>query len=230
MKYVLKEMTNMEKPREKLFHFGPKSLTNHELLAILLRTGTKNKSVIDISIEILEQLNSINDLQSITISELLKFKGIGRTKAIELLATIELGKRINNYQKEKKFIKSTNDAYYYLKDKLSYLDQEHFMAIFINNNNEIITDKIISIGTTTTTIANPKDVIKWALKYSAYAIIVAHNHPSGNVKPSSQDVKLTMELKKACEIIDIILIDHIIVGRNNYFSFKDKRIIDEEIT
>ena len=104
------------------------------------------------------------------------------------------------------------------------------MAIFINNNNEIITDKIISIGTTTTTIANPKDVIKWALKYSAYAIIVAHNHPSGNVKPSSQDVKFTMELKKACEIIDIILVDHIIVGRNNYFSFKDKRIIDEEIT
>ena len=117
-----------------------------------------------------------------------------------------------------------------MKDKLSYLDQEHFMAIFINNNNEIITDKIISIGTTTTTIANPKDVIKWALKYSAYAIIVAHNHPSGNVKPSSQDVKFTMELKKACEIIDIILVDHIIVGRNNYFSFKDKRIIDEEIT
>ena len=230
MKYVLKEMTNMEKPREKLFYFGSSSLTDYELLAILLRTGTKDKSVIDMSIEIIKQLNSINDLQNITIEELLKFKGIGRTKAIELLATIELGKRITNYQKEKKYIRGSKDTYYYLKDKLSYLDQEHFIAIFLNHNNEIITNKTISIGTTTSTIANPKDVIKWALKYSAYAIIIAHNHPTGNVKPSSQDVSFTLELKKACEIVDLILIDHIIIGKNNYFSFKDKSIFNEWIT
>ena len=122
-------MTEMEKPREKLFLFGPHSLTDYELLAILLRTGTKNKSVIDLSIDILKQLNSINDLQNITIEELLKFRGIGKTKAIELIATIELGKRISNYSKKIEYIKSTKDAYYYLRTKMSHLEQEHFHAM-----------------------------------------------------------------------------------------------------
>lgn len=227
MKYILKEMTAMEKPREKLYSFGPSSLTDYELLAIILRTGTRDKSVIDISIELLKYLNTINNLQNITIEELLEFKGIGKTKAIELLATIELGKRITNYQNDKTFIKGTNDTYNYLKSKLSHLEQEHFVAIFLSPNNEIITDKIISIGTTTSTIANPKDVIKYALKYSAYAIIVAHNHPTGNVSPSKHDIDFTIDLEKACRIVDIILIDHVIIGKNNYFSFKHKSIFKE---
>lgn len=227
MKYVLKEMTSMEKPREKLFYFGPQSLSDYELLAILLRTGTKNKSVIDLSIEILKQLKSINDLQNITLEELLTFKGIGKTKAIELLATIELGKRINDYQREKYFIKSTKDAYYYLKGKLSHLEQEHFVAIFLSPNNQVITDKIISIGTSTATIANPKDVIKWALKASTFAIIIAHNHPTGVVQPSKQDYEFTLELQSACKIVDIKFVDHLIIGKNNYFSFKNKSIFNE---
>lgn len=227
MKYILKEMTAMEKPREKLYSFGPSSLTDYELLAIILRTGTRDKSVIDISIELLKYLNTINNLQNITIEELLEFKGIGKTKAIELLATIELGKRIINYQNDKTFIKGTSDTYNYLKSKLSHLEQEHFVAIFLSPNNEIITDKIISIGTTTSTIANPKDVIKYALKYSAYAIIVAHNHPTGNVSPSKHDIDFTIDLEKACRIVDIILIDHVIIGKNNYFSFKHKSIFKE---
>lgn len=227
MKYILKEMTAMEKPREKLYSFGPSSLTDYELLAIILRTGTRDKSVIDISIELLKYLNTINNLQNITIEELLEFKGIGKTKAIELLATIELGKRITNYQNDKTFIKGTSDTYNYLKSKLSHLEQEHFVAIFLSPNNEIITDKIISIGTTTSTIANPKDVIKYALKYSAYAIIVAHNHPTGNVSPSKHDIDFTIDLEKACRIVDIILIDHVIIGKNNYFSFKHKSIFKE---
>lgn len=227
MKYVLKEMTEMEKPREKLYLLGASSLSDYELLAILLRTGTKNKSAIDVSIELLSHLNTINDLYNITIEELQKIKGIGKTKAIELLAMIEFSKRLSHYKNTSKFIKSTKDAYNYLKGKLSHLEQEHFMAIYLTINNKIITDKIISIGTTTQTIATPKDVIKWALKSSAYAVIVAHNHPSGNVVPSKHDFDFTTELQKACEVVDIRFLDHIIVGKNNYFSFKDKSINKE---
>ena len=227
MKYILKEMSDMEKPREKLFWLGPQALSDYELLAILLRTGSKNKSVIDLSIDILKQLNTINDLQNITIEELLKHKGIGKTKAIELIATIELGKRISNYNNKIEYIKSTKDAYYYLKGKMSHLEQEHLHAIFLSPNNKIIADKIINIGTSTQTIASPKDVIKWALKMSAYAIIIAHNHPTGVVVPSKQDIDYTLELKTACELVDIKLLDHIIIGKNNYFSFKDKSINNE---
>ena len=104
------------------------------------------------------------------------------------------------------------------------MEQEHFVAIFLSPINEIITDKTISIGTTTSTVANHKDVIKWALKYSAHAIIIAHNHPTGNVIPSKQDIDFTMNLQEACKIVDILLIDHLIIGKNNYFSFKDKSI------
>jgi len=228
MKYILKEMTEMEKPREKLYYYGPKSLSDYELLAILLRTGTKNKSVIDLSIELINQLKTINELQNITIEELLKLKGIGKIKAIELLATIELGKRINNYKQNKYKITKAKDCYYYVKDKLSYQKQEHFIAIYLSINNEVIADEIISIGTINTTIADPKDIIRWGLKYSAYALIITHNHPSGNPNPSPQDISFTTKLNQACNLVDLKLVDHIIIGKNKYFSFKEKSIFIEE--
>ena len=228
MKYILKEMTEMEKPREKLFNYGPKSLSDYELLAILLRTGTKNKSVIDLSIEILKQIETINELQNITIEELLNIKGIGKIKAIELLATIELGKRINNYKHNKYKIKKAKDCYNYVKDKLSYKKQEHFIAIYLSINNEVIADEIISIGTINSMIADPKDVIRWGLKYGAYALIITHNHPSGNPNPSPEDISFTTKLTQACNLVDLKLVDHIIVGKNKYFSFKEKSIFIEE--
>lgn len=228
MKYILKEMTEMEKPREKLFNYGPKSLSDYELLAILLRTGTKNKSVIDLSIELLKQIETINELQNITIEELLNIKGIGKIKAIELLATIELGKRINNYKQNKYKIKKAKDCYNYVKDKLSYKKQEHFIAIYLSINNEVIADEIISIGTINSMIADPKDVIRWGLKYGAYALIITHNHPSGNPNPSPEDISFTTKLTQACNLVDLKLVDHIIIGKNKYFSFKEKSIFIEE--
>lgn len=227
MKYILKEMTDMEKPREKLYNFGPSSLTDYELLAIILRTGSKELSVLNLSINILNQIGSINNLSNITLEELLDFKGIGKIKAIELLAVIELSKRINNYSSLNLFIKSSKDAYYYLKNNLIHLEQEHFIAIYLNSNNKIINKKVISIGTQTKTITNPKDIIKWGLKLSAYGVIVSHNHPGGNSYPSEQDIRFTYDLQKACETVDLIFIDHIIVGKNNYFSFKEKSIFNE---
>ena len=227
MKYILKEMTEMEKPREKLYYYGAESLSDYELLAILLRTGTKNKSVIDLSIEILNNIVHINELQSTTIEELTNIKGIGKTKAIELLATIELGKRINSYNKIKYKIKSSKDCFKYIKDKLSYQKQEHFIAIYLSLNNEVIADKIISIGTISSTLADPKDIIRWGVKFGAYAIIITHNHPSGNPYPSQQDITFTTKLTNACNLVDLKLVDHIIIGKNKYFSFKEKSIFNE---
>lgn len=227
MKYVLKEMTEMEKPREKLYYYGANSLSNYELLAIILRTGTKEKSVIDLSIELLKQINTINDFHNITIEELLKIKGIGKIKAIELLAIIEFSKRINSCDFKQYYIKSAKDCYKYLKNKLSFLDQEHFVAIYLSINNKVILDKTISIGTSNKMITDPKDVIKWGIKVSAYGVIISHNHPSGDVIPSNEDIMFTHSLEQACKTVDLIFIDHIIVGKNKYFSFKQKSIFNE---
>lgn len=227
MKYVLKEMGNMEKPRERLCYFGPAALTDCELLAILLRTGTKDKSVIDLSLEILNEFNGLNNLQNVVAEELMKVKGIGKIKAIELLAVIELGKRITNYKANKSYIKCANDGYLYLKNKIAHLNQENFYAIYLSINNEVISDRIISIGTLNQTVASPKDVIRWGLKYGAYAVIVSHNHPSGDSFPSKHDYEFTLKLNEACRTVDLKFVDHIIIGKNNYYSFKEKRIIKE---
>ena len=227
MKYILREMEEMEKPREKLYLYGASSLADYELLAILLRTGTKDKSVIDLSLELLKSLISLNELQNITYEELTKIKGIGKVKALELLATIELGKRITNYRKNKYQIKTAKDCYYYIKDRLSYQKQEHFLAIYLSINNDVIADQIISIGTINSTIADPKDIIRWGLKYSAYALIITHNHPSGNPTPSPQDISFTTKLSKACDLVELKLVDHIIIGKNKYFSFKEKSIFND---
>lgn len=227
MKYVIKEMTEMEKPRDKLSHYGASSLSNYELLAIILRTGTKQKSVIDLSIELLNQLNSINDFHNITMEELLKVKGIGKIKAIEILAIIEFSKRINNYCSADYYIRTSKDCYLYLKTKLAFLEQEHFIAIYLSNNNRVILSKTISIGTINKVVTNPKDVIKWGIKVSAYGVIISHNHPSGEVIPSNEDIQFTQSLQQACKLVDLLFVDHIIIGKNKYFSFKQKSIFNE---
>lgn len=227
MKYNLKEMSLMEKPREKLYQFGAESLADYELLAIILRTGSKELSVLDLSIKILKQIGSINALSNISMEELLNFKGIGKIKAIELLATIELSKRINDYSKMNHYIKSSKDAYDYLKSSLIHLEQEHFIAIYLSSNNKIINKKIISIGSSTKTIINPKDIIRWGIKLCAFGVLVSHNHPGGSSKPSQQDINFTLEFQKICDMVDLVFIDHIIIGKNNYFSFKEKSIFKD---
>ncbi len=226
MKYILKEMTSMEKPREKLLAYGPESLADYELLAILLRTGTKDKSVINIAIEIMNEFINLNYLQEVTIEELMKIKGIGIVKSIEVVTAMELGKRLSKRQKNIKYIRSSSDCYNYLCDDMQNLTQENFVCIYLNSANEIICHKVISIGTLTYTIANPRDVIKWGLKFSAYAIIIAHNHPSGKTYPSEEDKNLTEQIKMAAKTMGMIFIDHLIIGKNAYYSFHEKRIIN----
>lgn len=221
----IKDLEQYEKPREKLIHFGAKALFDYELLAIILRTGTKDKSVIDLSKELLRDLNSFAYCQELTIEELMKFKGIGQTKAVELIAIFEFASRVLYQKHQNNKILSAKDCYLYLKSKLENYSQEHFIALYLSSNNEIIYEKTISIGTINKTIANQRDVIRWGLKISAFGVIVAHNHPNGDSQPSTNDILFTKRIFEACQTVDLLFVDHIIIGKNNYYSFKSNKFI-----
>ena len=226
MEKDFKKINNDEKPREKLLKFGAKSLLDFELLAIILRTGTKDKNVIELSKELLKELNSFAYCQELTIEELVRFKGIGKNKAIELLAIFEFSSRVLTTKPRSTKIESAKDCYLFLKTKLTNLSQEHLIAVYLSSTSEIIFEKVISIGSMNRTIGNYKDVIKWGLKVSAFGVIVAHNHPGGNPIPSEGDITFTQKLMEACEAVDLLFVDHIIVCKTRYFSFKSNKIKD----
>ena len=185
MKYYLHELPNDNLPRERLAKLGASSLSDYELLAIILRTGTKNESVIEMSKKLLAEFKHISNLNNTTISELMEIKGIGSTKAIELLAAIELGRRVNSLNIAKVTIMSSQDIFNYLKYRMQSLTQEQLIAIYLNVKSEIIDTKVLTIGTANQTIIDPKEVMKWALKLSSSHVVIAHNHPSGDPTPST---------------------------------------------
>jgi len=223
MSFLVKEMPLNERPRERLLKYGVKSLANHELLAIILRTGSNKLSVIDLSKELLFQYQSLDKLNEATVEELKAIKGIGNAKAIEVLAAIELGKRINVPNVPTVSISSPFQSYLYLKDSMQHESQENLVCVFLNNQSEVIANKVITIGTLNHTIFNPRDILRWALKLSAAGLIIAHNHPSGNPEPSNQDLNVTKKIIQAAKLVDIIIIDHIIIGKNRYFSFLENK-------
>jgi DNA repair protein RadC len=213
----------MERPRERLVKYGPSALADYELLAIILRTGTKESSVIEVARNLTSHYNSLNDLNEATISELKSIKGIGATKAIELLAVVEIGKRIVTPIKYENVLTTPEQSYQYLKRNMQNLSQETLVCVFLNTRNEVIADKVLSIGTLDRTIIHPRDVLKWALKYSAYGIIISHNHPSGDSHPSDMDVKMTKLMIEASQTVGVVFVDHIIIGKNQYYSFVEKK-------
>ena len=224
MKYYLHELPNDNLPRERLAKLGASSLSDYELLAIILRTGTKNESVIEMSKKLLAEFKHISNLNNTTISELMEIKGIGSTKAIELLAAIELGRRVNSLNIAKVTIMSSQDIFNYLKYRMQSLTQEQLIAIYLNVKSEIIDTKVLTIGTANQTIIDPKEVMKWALKLSSSHVVIAHNHPSGDPTPSRQDIASTDYLISFAKSLDIIIVDQIIIGQNKYFSFSKRRI------
>lgn len=224
MKYYLHELPNDNLPRERLAKLGASSLSDYELLAIILRTGTKNESVIEMSKKLLAEFKHISNLNNTTISELMEIKGIGSTKAIELLAAIELGRRVNSLNIAKVTIMSSQDIFNYLKYRMQSLSQEQLIAIYLNVKSEIIDTKVLTIGTANQTIIDPKEVMKWALKLSSSHVVIAHNHPSGDPTPSRQDIASTDYLISFAKSLDITIVDHIIIGQNKYFSFSKRRI------
>lgn len=220
----IKHLSEDDRPREKLLNKGRDSLSDAEILAILIGSGTREKSAVELCREILiDSNNNINTLAKKTINDLMKFKGIGEAKAITIAAALELGRRRKSELKENKpSIKSSADAYHYIKHKLEDLFHEEFHVILLNRANKIIKDVLISKGGLSGTVADGKLIFKAAITQSAAAIILVHNHPSGNLTPSQSDKQLTLRMKEFGQMIDLPVLDHLIIGDGDYYSFADE--------
>lgn len=222
---TIQDMTLEERPREKMILNGAGSLTDAELLAILIRTGTKQFNAIQLGKAIIEKADNIRYLQNITIEELESINGIGKTKAVQIKAALELGNRIASYKPAKYKIKNPWDIYKYYMESLRYQYKEIFKVVLLNTKNEIITDVDISMGTLNSSLVHPREVFREAIRRSSNKIILLHNHPSGNAEPSKEDKSVTNRLKECGELIGIEVIDHIIIGDGIYFSFKENMLI-----
>lgn len=220
---MIRDMPVEERPRERLLKEGAFCLSNAELLAILLRTGTKSQSVIHLAQSILKKTEGLKELNEITIEELLEFDGIGESKAIQIHASIELGRRIakSNHIKTNSIL-SPEDGFTYLSTEMKHLSQEHFVVLFLDTKNYILGKKTIFIGSLNRAIVHPREVFKEAIKRSSAAIICAHNHPSGDPTPSAQDIQLTHRLEEVGELIGIKILDHLIIGEECFISLKEK--------
>ncbi len=212
-----------ERPREKLIHHGKQSLSNTELLGILIATGVKNKSAIDVARDLLALAeNDLNQLARFTVNDFCKVEGIGPAKAITIISAIEFGGRRESQtvQKRKKITSST-DAYRYIGHKLADQSHEEFWVVYLSRSNQIIGESCVSKGGFSQTVVDPKVIYKSALERKASALILCHNHPSGNLKPSQADLSLTDKIKAAGKLLDIQVLDHLIVTSESYLSFAD---------
>ncbi len=215
----LKELPEEERPRERLKKYGAASLSNIELLEILLRSGTKTKDVKTLSEEVLMYLN---EKEFPTLQELLKIKGLGDAKALSLLATYELGKRlVLSPSKDIVQITSPNTAYLYTKKFFYKKQQECFYCLYLNPQKQIVGEKLLFQGTIDKSTVHPREVFKEAYRMGATGIICFHNHPSGNVTPSQNDILFTNQLVTIGQIQELPILDHIIVGKDNYYSFME---------
>lgn len=216
-----------DRPREKLLQKGKLSLSDSELIAILLGSGSKNESAVELSKRILSSSrNNLNELGKLSITQLCKFKGIGPAKAVTIVAALELGRRRRLEEAmEQKKISSSNSVYEIMQPIIGELPHEEFWIIYLNNSNKIIEQFQISKGGITGTLVDVRITLKKALEIGAVALILVHNHPSGNLKASEADKQLTKKLKTAAESLDIKVLDHIIVTEKSYLSFADEGIL-----
>lgn len=216
----LKELPTRELPRERLINVGETNLTNEELLSIILRTGTKDMNVKEVSNNILSSINNINDLNNISVIELSKIKGVGIVKAVTLKASIELGKRVSNIEITNMMKLNNSDIVHNtFKSLFIGLKQEKLLAIYLDNKKRLIEFKFISLGTKDQTIFSPRDIIYNAIKCNASGIIIIHNHPSLDITPSKADKIMTNTLVNSCNIVGIPLLDHLITNTKEYYSF-----------
>ena len=225
----IKDIPVNERPRERLIENGSSNLSNEELLAILIKQGTKDKSAKELSLEILKIVDDISELKNITYEKLINIKGIGKASATTILALIELGRRIYRKDKSNLKVKLTNSTsiYNYMKYLLEDKKQEYFYAIYVNTKKEVIERKLLFMGTINRSTVHPREIFKNAYLESASGIICIHNHPSGDINPSREDIILTNSLVEIGRVSGIPVLDHIIIGEDNYYSFFDNgRIIN----
>jgi DNA repair protein RadC len=213
-----------DRPREKMFGRGVDVLSNSELLAILINNGNKDNSALDLAKEILKLgSDNLDELGKLSITDLQKIKGIGKVKAITIIAALELGRRRHaSYMLEKTIVRNSNEIAAYLRTVLKDYHYEVFAVIFLNRANKIKHFEIISRGGITGTVADPRLILKKALEEGATSIVISHNHPSGNLRPSRADEEITQKIKQAAGYFDINVLDHIIVSDEGYYSFADE--------
>jgi DNA repair protein RadC len=225
-KIPIKKWAKDDRPREKLLSKSPEALSNSELLAILIGTGTPDRNAIDLARDLLKLgRNNLRHLGNLPIKELMKIKGIGPTKAIIIAAAMELGKRREVVLLEKPRLTDGRDAAAYLQLMLKGYRNEVFAAIYLNSAGKVLHFGILSQGGLTGTIADPRIIFRKALEEDATSIILCHNHPSGSLRPSRADEEFTLKIKEGARHLDIQLLDHIIVSEEGYFSFADKGLL-----
>ena len=217
----LKELPNCEKPRERFLEYGRENISNNELIEIILKSGTRKISIKEISHNILSSVNNINELKNMEVNTLANINGMSKIKAIELLAAIELGKRVytNDNYSDLVYLTDPSSIINYFHDLYAYEKQELFYVIYLDNQKKYIDKKLLFKGTVNFSLVHPREIFKEAYLLSASYIICIHNHPSGNASPSKNDIMLTNKIKNIGEIHGIGLLDHIIIGNNNYYSF-----------
>lgn len=222
MKHIMvRDIPQSERPRERMLKYGAENMSSVELLAILLRTGNSKESVLQVAQNLLVQTETLKNLNETSLEELMKIRGIGLAKAIQIKAGIELGRRVVKQAPEEKFIiRKPEDAAKFIMEDIAFLKKEHFITLLLDTKNHIISKETISIGTLNASIVHPREVFKPAIKKSVSAIILVHNHPSGDTTPSNEDIKVTRRLIKAGEILGIDVLDHIIIGGSEHLSFK----------
>ena len=220
----IKEIALEQRPRERLRRDGADKLSDAELLALLIQYGSKGESAVDLSNRLILTFE-LDKLNSLSLQELMKIKGIGLAKASKLVAAFELSKRVSSGKICEKIVKNPSDIASHYMEKLKDLKKEHFIAVFLDSKNKVIKDEVISIGTLNSSLVHPREVFKEAIKHSANSIILVHNHPSGDPEPSAEDEQITEKLFEAGELLNIKVLDHVIVGKDKFWSFKERSVL-----
>ncbi|ERN52667.1 DNA repair protein RadC [Alkalihalophilus marmarensis] len=220
---LIRDLPTHQRPRERMLKEGANVLTNQELLAILLRNGTKKESALQLAGKMLDSFDGLTLLRTATIEELCHINGIGTAKAVEIQAVMELGKRIHAVPTEEKYvIRSPEDVSNFVMEDMRFLTQEHFIALYLNTKNRVIHRHTLFIGSLNASIVHPREVFKEALRRSAASIICLHNHPSGDPTPSLEDIEVTKRLNEAGKVLGVELLDHVIIGDRKFISLKEQ--------
>ncbi|NQU45058.1 DNA repair protein RadC [bacterium] len=222
----VKQWRPTDRPRERLLQHGAHDLEDTELLAIILRTGTGRMNVMDLARRLLERFETLQGIEDASLEELMSLPGIGPMKAVELKAVFELGRRQTlRSLKPGDSIESSDEVFSYYQARFSRVKQEEFILLMLNNKNEVIREEVVSRGGLDASIVHPREVFKAAIRASAAAVIFIHNHPSGNPEPSRDDYHITQRLEEAANLLQIRVLDHVIIGRDSYFSFTEGEIV-----
>ena len=221
---MIKTLPLEENPREKALTYGIETLNNVELLALILRTGHKNESVIQLSQRLLTEIGGFANLSTVTYADLIALKGIKQAKAIEILSIIEIAKRLKDVSSIEKPLLNPYDIFGRVHNQLMFLKQEHFLLLCLDNKNKVIKEKTIFIGSLNMSVVTPREVFKEAIAISSAKIVLVHNHPSGDALPSEEDLLMTEQFQKLGQMMSIEVIDHIVVGWKQFYSIMAKQL------